>query len=337
MLKIKDSIYGSITIDNEIIEKLIDTKPFQRLKGIWQIGATPFIYPRRSTSRYDHSIGVWYLSKYHNCDIYQQVAALLHDTPHTVYSHVVDFVFPNDKNEFHEKFLEKMLRSSDIYTILKENNLDLDKILSQQDCDLLTADLPDLSIDRIDYFFRDSYAFGIMSTEFIKIAMKKIKSNGKDLYFDEKDVRFAAQYSIQFMYSSRLMWFDATSCGAYFLLAECLKYALENKIIKFDDLFETDKDVLSKLRASGDAKLHTSLDRLEVNRSFKFTDKENSEYYGKFKVRFVEPKIKRKDDSFARITDYIPGLKDSFEEFKKTFTYSGLVQLDKPETILDIS
>jgi HD superfamily phosphohydrolase len=43
-MNITDEIYGEIVIENELILRLINTKPFQRLKEINQYGAVNFVF-----------------------------------------------------------------------------------------------------------------------------------------------------------------------------------------------------------------------------------------------------------------------------------------------------
>lgn len=75
-MKIIDKIYGEIEIDNQLIVDLINTAPFQRLKNISQDGATNFIQPVRNVTRYEHSIGVWYLAEKFHRSIEEQIACL---------------------------------------------------------------------------------------------------------------------------------------------------------------------------------------------------------------------------------------------------------------------
>jgi hypothetical protein len=54
-------VSGSIPISKEIFG-IIDTKDFQRLKGIRQLGPTYFVYPGATHTRFEHSLGTYALS-----------------------------------------------------------------------------------------------------------------------------------------------------------------------------------------------------------------------------------------------------------------------------------
>ena len=111
---IHDRIYGAINITEEVVVELINSNPLQRLKKISQDGAPHFIQPIRNVTRFEHSIGVWYLSFLYKRPIEEQIASLLHDIPHTAFSHVIDFVMADEKHEFHEKFTNQIILNSEI-------------------------------------------------------------------------------------------------------------------------------------------------------------------------------------------------------------------------------
>ena len=55
--RIYDSVHGFIRFD-EYERKLIDSKPFQRLHFIHQLGIGYLVYPGATHSRFEHSLGV---------------------------------------------------------------------------------------------------------------------------------------------------------------------------------------------------------------------------------------------------------------------------------------
>ena len=57
---VKDLVYSYIEID-EIVQKLVDTASFQRLKRIKQLSSS-YIFPSTNHTRYEHSIGVMHLA-----------------------------------------------------------------------------------------------------------------------------------------------------------------------------------------------------------------------------------------------------------------------------------
>ena len=61
-MEIYDPIHGLIEID-ETAKKIIDTVEFQRLRNIKQLGCCYYVFPGSSHNRFEHSIGVYHLTK----------------------------------------------------------------------------------------------------------------------------------------------------------------------------------------------------------------------------------------------------------------------------------
>lgn len=58
----RDNIHGYIEVPETIVENIIDTDIFQRLKDVDQTGMSP-LYPAARHSRFSHSLGVYHLGK----------------------------------------------------------------------------------------------------------------------------------------------------------------------------------------------------------------------------------------------------------------------------------
>ncbi len=110
---IYDDIYGEFEVE-KVLEELIFSDPVQRLKGIHQGGASYLVNQKWNETRLDHSIGVMLLIRKLGGSLEEQIAGLLHDVSHTAFSHVIDFVFENKEEDYHEKYI-KMLLKTPIY------------------------------------------------------------------------------------------------------------------------------------------------------------------------------------------------------------------------------
>ena len=101
--RFKDPVYGYITIDAAVVDQVIDSAAFQRLKNIRQTSYVP-LYHAALHNRFVHSLGVYYLGKktmeqLEHSDLFQQLpqkeeirktfllACLLHDVGHAPFSH----------------------------------------------------------------------------------------------------------------------------------------------------------------------------------------------------------------------------------------------------------
>ena len=95
MSRLRDPVYGAVTLDAPLLRDLYHSEAVQRLGDVYQGGITAFIKPERRTTRLEHSVGVMTLLRRLGAGVEEQAAGLIHDVPHTAFSHVVDFVFPN--------------------------------------------------------------------------------------------------------------------------------------------------------------------------------------------------------------------------------------------------
>jgi len=92
-MKLLDKVYGEIEINDPIAIKIIESEYFQRLKGINQYGGINYAFlGKYTTTRFEHSIGVYYLLNILGADCETQIAGLLHDSGHAPLSHLLERV-----------------------------------------------------------------------------------------------------------------------------------------------------------------------------------------------------------------------------------------------------
>ena len=58
---IRDPLWNTIRLD-PIAAQIVDTPEFQRLRYIRQLGFTHLVYPGATHTRFDHALGVYYLT-----------------------------------------------------------------------------------------------------------------------------------------------------------------------------------------------------------------------------------------------------------------------------------
>jgi len=180
---IKDAIYGFVKIENTALP-LIETREFQRLRWIKQLGFTNLVYPSAVHTRFEHSIGCYYLTSrlcdHLNLDSEElKIAALLHDIGHLPFSHSVEKLVKK-----HEELTVEIIRRG-LDEILEKNGIDPKKVITyiKGKSPLGKIISGELDVDRLDYLNRDSYytgvAYGVIDYEAVIRSIEKIGAHIK--------------------------------------------------------------------------------------------------------------------------------------------------------------
>ncbi|WP_144799667.1 HD domain-containing protein [Halorubrum depositum] len=106
--QIKDPVHGYVELPDALVDGVVDTRPFQRLRYVRQLSATHLVYPGANHTRFEHSLGVYHLGRtvFENLrrqsyfargattDELEEIqrtlecACLLHDVGHPPFSHL---------------------------------------------------------------------------------------------------------------------------------------------------------------------------------------------------------------------------------------------------------
>lgn len=311
-----DKIYGTFSIDEPVIVELIQSEPLQRLKKINQYGASFYRFPHLSTTRFEHSVGVYYILRRLGAPVIEQIAGLLHDAPHTAFSHVSDVVFEDASQAFHDKFHEKIFFSSSIPQILKKHGLSVWKLLNKDAFHLAESPLPNLCADRIDYFFRDCVTDKQLDLLEARAILDDMTVHKGEIAFRTQD--HAKQFATVYRGANEKLWAHPLQAALYYLLASAMKVALEEGVITFEDLFTTDKEVYDKMRRSDNKEIRKYLDDMD-NIVIK-EDADDYDYHIKQKIRVVDPFVVTEKEGGAdvtRLSELDDAFKHSNEQFMK--------------------
>lgn len=306
---INDRVYGKININEPVLLELLASKPLQRLKGIKQS------LSNKNVSRYEHSVGVMLLLRKMGADLDEQIAGLMHDVPHTAFSHVIDFVFLSSdySHEFHEKFYEDIVKNSEIPKILAKYNYNLEKILDENNFPLLERKIPDLCADRLDYSLRDRMGYGENPANISKY-LKALVVKGHEIIFNNKDLAY--QFAKDYLEMDYKYWSSPREVALYQILADALKIALANKIISHDDLFQDDNFVYRKLKNSKNKQILELLKKIGSNLKIE-DNKADYDFHSRNKLRFVDPKFVDAYGSVKRVTDVFPDFTDDLVQHQQ--------------------
>lgn len=220
---VHDNVHGNIYLD-PLSLKFIDTEQFQRLRDLKQLGAAHMVYPGAVHTRFEHSLGVYWLAgeavqmlkKYQglelgidNFDIQTvKLAGLLHDVGHGPFSHLFQSEFlplvMNGTEWSHEQMSTKMVDH-----IVDKHHLDVDSEMMRKVKEMILASsgsapkndagekcfLYDIvangrngvDVDKFDYIVRDSRACGLgCSFEFQRL-MQTMRVMGDEICYRAKE------------------------------------------------------------------------------------------------------------------------------------------------------
>ena len=213
---INDPVYGFITIDDELIFKIISHPYYQRLRRIHQMAMAALVYPGAVHTRLHHSLGAYHLM----CNAISELkgkgssitseeergakaAILLHDIGHGPYSHALE-----------NTLIEGVTHEEISLLLMKNINEEMNGEL-QIAIDIFTDKHPkkflhqlvsgQLDVDRMDYLMRDSFFTGVNEgvIAYDRI-LKMLTVHEGELMIEEKGI-----YSIEkFLVSRRLMYWQ---------------------------------------------------------------------------------------------------------------------------------
>ncbi|KAL5552900.1 hypothetical protein UlMin_040301 [Ulmus minor] len=223
---VHDNVHGNIYLE-PLFLKFIDTEQFQRLRDLKQLGISHLVYPGAVHSRFEHSLGVYWLAgeAINKITAYQglelgidrediktvKLAGLLHDVGHGPFSHVFEREFlPRVLNNYkwsHEDMSVKM-----IDYIVDEHHIDIDSetlkrvkemiiASSEQESSLNSKSVKEkrflydivangrtgIDVDKFDYIVRDSRACGLGCSFQFERLMEIMRVMGDQICYRAKD------------------------------------------------------------------------------------------------------------------------------------------------------
>lgn len=247
---LRDPIHNYIYIQHKVILDLINTREFQRLRRIKQLGTTSYTFHGAEHSRFGHSVGVYEIAR-KICDLFQRnyssktsddglwndedrllalCAALLHDVGHGAYSHTFEHIFETD----HEKMTQLIITSpeTEINQVLKQVSDDF----PQKVASVIAKTYPNKQIvqmissqidaDRMDYLLRDSYFTGTNYGNFDLNRILRVMRPYKDgIAFNFSGMHAVEDYVVSRFQMYQQVYFHPVSRSMEVILNSLLKRA----------------------------------------------------------------------------------------------------------------
>ena len=297
---LKDPVHSYIHIHYEVIWNCLDSKEFQRLRRIRQLGGDFQVYPTAEHSRFSHSLGVYEIVRRMVTEVkslcvelteYDKVcvmlAGLLHDVGHGPFSHA----FENITNHSHEEYTAKIiLGNTELNAILRNVSEKLPQdivsiIQHTHENDILNQIVSgQLDADRMDYLLRDSYftatSYGQFDLERIlrTIRVRKTAEGRKVIV-----VKYTGIHSVEDYIMARYQMYWQVYYHPVARSYEAVFIQLFNRL---KDIFKGDKDYFEDMKV-----LVPFLEESEVNVDEYFKLDENSLLYCCALIQDKEDKI----------------------------------------------
>ncbi|WP_302757189.1 HD domain-containing protein [Ligilactobacillus salivarius] len=247
---LRDPIHNYIYIQHQVILDLINTREFQRLRRIRQLGVANYVFHGAEHSRFTHSVGVYEITR-KICDLFQRnypskekgdglwndderlvalCAALLHDIGHGAYSHTFEHIFHTN----HEKMTTEIITSShsEVNAVLRKVAPDFpEKVASvieksypnPQVVQMISSQI---DADRMDYLLRDSYFTGTNYGTFdLTRILRVMKPYADGISFDMSGMHAVEDYIVSRFQMYQQVYFHPVSRSIEVILSHLLKRA----------------------------------------------------------------------------------------------------------------
>jgi HD superfamily phosphohydrolase len=174
---VRDPLWNNIGLD-DLAVRLIDTRTFQRLRYVRQLGHTHLVYPGATHTRFEHALGTYHLAGRTLALLEQRgdlpgalrgdaevvrAAALLHDIGHYPYSHALEEIGAPHHEDVAHALLERGELGDIVRTCIGSGApAEVSALIRGRSRSPLQGLISgSLDLDKIDYLKRDACMCGV--------------------------------------------------------------------------------------------------------------------------------------------------------------------------------
>lgn len=357
----RDPVHNYIHIQDKVILDLIDTREFQRLRRIKQLGASSFTFHGAEHSRFEHSLGVYeitrrfadkfdrnYATKKPGDGLWDPkerivalVAALLHDLGHGPYSHTFEHIFHTN----HEEITQRIILSPDtqIHQVLLQVSPEFPEMVAS----VINKTYPNPQVvqmissqadaDRMDYLLRDAYFTGTEYGSFdLTRIMRVIRPYKDGIAFDRAGMHAVEDYLVSRFQMYQQIYFHPVSRAMEIILQHLLeraKYVYEASGLEIVD------QLLPFLEGNWTLDDYLSLDDNVLNTNFGIWRKNKDHILSELATDFLDRKPLKSVEIDEETKRLVPHLQKLIKEAGYNPEYFTAVNnsFDQPYDIYDPS
>ena len=240
----------------DFLKAASQTPEMLRLKDVGmhcglEYASFPVYQKLKAYSRYEHSLGVALIVWNFTRNKAQSLAGLFHDIATPCFAHVIDFLHGDYENQesTEEKTTAIIDHSKEIQQILKELKITTAEVADYHLYPIADNDSPKLSADRLEYTLGNFYNYQNISLDEIQkmyddLEVMKNEDDQDELGFKHEDIAFKF---VKYMLKNSYMYSADPDRYAMETLAELLKDAINDKVIREEDLYLIEPELIKKL------------------------------------------------------------------------------------------
>lgn len=310
-----ETFYGVLDVHEPVLLELIESPAMQRLKRIHQYGVGYYTTHTEDYNRFDHSLGVFAILRKAGRPLDEQIAGLLHDVSHTVFSHVGDWIFKVDdkesdyQNSIHAEFLE----NSGIETILNRHGFEGRYLLPKREWfPALEGPLPGLCADRIDYNIQGAYHRGVITQSEAIMLFEGLEFSGFEWTVNSPELmERVGRFSLQM---TQDCWGGPVNHVLSEWLADAIRVALEIGDLSMEAIHHGfDDEVWKLLIRNEDARIQENMHSiLEGQHGIEIVRQEDADHVVYTKFRGINPLL-RLDEGVVSLCQWSSDYSQFFE------------------------
>ena len=266
----------------DFIKKYLEVPSLKRIKEVGYFCGMDYaskeIYDfKEYVTRFDHSLTTALLTYKITKNKTYSLAALFHDVGSPCFSHVIDYMNKDYKNqESTEEYNEKIIRNDKkLKKLLKEDNIDIEDIIDFKKYTIVDNKRPKLCADRLDgIILTGAFWTKEIDKDLIKEILDSIEVYTNEDMEDEIGFNNKEIYDKIMIINENIDIFCHSKEDNYMmeLLASITKEAIDEGIIEYDDLYSIgEKEILNLISLKGSTSLankmnkfyHVTLDEIE--------------------------------------------------------------------------
>lgn len=308
------TFYGPVEVNEPVLLELLESPTFQRLKHVHQYGVGYYTTHPEEFNRFDHSVGVFAILRKNGASVKEQIAGLLHDVSHTVFSHVGDWVFgkEHEENDYQNSTHQAFIENCELNDILQRHGFTVQEIMpTHENFPALECSVPDLCADRIDYNIQGAFHQNYITYEEALKILHDLEWDGAHWISSEPELmKKLVRYSLC---GTVECWGGPRNYLSSRWLADSLLRAIELGSITFHQLHRsTDQPIWECLLDHRDPLIQKKmLQVLNADKYFHIVDRQESDLIIGSKFRGIDPIIKL-ENQLVRLSSLDPQIHREF-------------------------